>query len=148
MCAFDDSHVRHFILRKDAPVESSPWGPHFWACKPGLVETQQLLVVQVDMPPHTAHAFHYHPGREEVLWVIEGQGEQWVGRQKMLLGAGDSAFIPTDTVHGIYNDSPQLLRFLAILSPADTGGPLLVDVQNEEPWRSLRSSSSTSARSA
>jgi quercetin dioxygenase-like cupin family protein len=126
-------------LRKDALVESSPWGAHFWVCRPDLVETQQLLVVQVDMPPSAAHAFHYHPGREEVLWIIEGQGEQWVDSERMVLGAGDSAFIPAGTMHGIYNDSARLLRFLAILSPALTEGPMMIDVQHEEPWRSLRS---------
>lgn len=138
MCAFEGPHARHFVLRKDAPIETLPWGPHYWACKPGLVDTRQLLVVQVDMPPGACHAFHLHPGREEVLWVIEGQGEQWVDRQKMLLGPGDSAFITPDTVHGLYNDSDRVLRFLAILSPAETDGPLLVDVQHEEPWASLR----------
>ena len=139
MCAFHGPNVRRFVPRKDAPVDTLPWGPHIWACRPGLVETSQLLVVQVDMPPGTAHQFHRHPGREEVLWVLDGQGEQWVERDKMVLGAGDSAFIPMDTVHGIYNDSDRLLRFLAILSPAETSGPMLVDVFDEEPWCRLRS---------
>ena len=138
MCAFDKVSARNFVLRKDAPVEASPWGPHFWHCRPGLVDTRQLLVVQVDMPPGTAHAFHRHPGREEVLWVIEGRGEQWVDNHKMMLGPGDSAFIPADTVHGLYNDSPHVVRFLAILAPADIDVPLVIDVQHEEPWRSLR----------
>ena len=138
MCAFETPHPRYFVLRQDAVAESSPWGPHFWACRPGLVETQQLLVVQVDMPPGTAHAFHYHPGREEVLWIIEGHGEQWVNREKRVLGAGDSAFIPAGTVHGIYNDSTKVLRFLAVLSPALAEAPMMIDVQHEEPWRSLR----------
>jgi len=137
MCAFDSPQTRHFVLRKDAPVEALPWGPHYWACRPGLVETRQLLVVQVDMPPGTAHAFHRHPGREEVLWIIEGRGEQWVEQEKRLLGPGDSVFIPSDTVHGIYNDSERVVRFLAVLSPAETAGPMLIDVQHEEPWRSL-----------
>ena len=139
MCAFDSPHARRFVLRKDAPVEVLPWGRHIWACRPGLVETRQLLIVQVDMPPGTAHAFHRHPGREEALWIIEGQGEQWVDKQKMVLGPGDSAFIPPNTVHGLYNDSERVVTFLAILSPAETDDPLLVDVQHEEPWRSLRS---------
>ena len=67
------------------------WGPHYWVCKPDLVGTRNLLVVQVDMPPGTSHAFHLHPGREEVLWIIEGQAEQWVDRDKAMSGPGDSA---------------------------------------------------------
>jgi len=140
MCIGEGANARRFVLRKDAPIDTLPWGPHYWACRPGLVETRNLLVVQVDMPPGTAHTFHRHPWREEVLWVIEGQAEQWVDRQKMMLGPGDSAFIPPDTVHGIYNDSKEAVRFLAILSPAETDGPMLIDVQHEAPWRSLRGS--------
>src|SRR5690242_1302856 len=113
MCVCDRASARHFVLRQDAPVEPSPWGQQLWACRPGLVATRNLLVVQVDMPPGTAHAFHLHPGREEVLWIVEGRAEQWVDRERMLLGPGDSAFIPPDTVHGIYNDSDQVVRFLA-----------------------------------
>ena len=90
------------------------------------------------MPAGTAHAFHRHPGREEVLWIIDGEGEQWVDHDKMVLGPGDSAFIPADTVHGLYNDSARVLRFIAILSPAEADSPLVIDVQDEEPWRSLR----------
>jgi quercetin dioxygenase-like cupin family protein len=115
-----------------------PWGRHVWSCCPKLVDTRQLLVVQVDMPPGTGHAFHRHPKREEVLWIIEGKAEQWVDTRSKVLTAGDSAFIPSDLVHGIYNDSSRLLRFLAILSPATAEGPMVVDVQHEEPWRSLR----------
>lgn len=139
MCVRDGIHSRYFVLRKEAPIDTLPWGPHYWSCKPGLVETRQLLVVQVDMPPGTAHAFHLHPGREEVLWIIKGQAEQWVDRKKMLLNPGDSAFIPPDTVHGIYNDSQNVVRFLAILSPAETGGPMSIDVKHQQPWASLRS---------
>jgi quercetin dioxygenase-like cupin family protein len=142
MCAFDDPRARRFVLRSDAPLDRLPWGLHYWACKPDLVATRQLLVVQVDMPPGTGHAFHRHPGREEVLWIIQGNGEQWVEREKRQLGPGDSAFIPMDAVHGLYNDSPRLLRFLAILSPAEAAGPMLVDVYHEEPWKSLRRTTS------
>jgi quercetin dioxygenase-like cupin family protein len=136
MCAFHDP--RRFVCLADAPAEFLPWGRHLWYSKPGLVETKQLLLVQVDMPPGTAHQFHRHPGREEILYVLDGKAEQWVDRSRLELGAGDAAFIPMDTVHGIYNDSDRIVRFLAILSPAETAGPMLVDVYEEEPWRSLR----------
>jgi quercetin dioxygenase-like cupin family protein len=138
MCAFHGPNVRRFVPRKDAPREFLPWGEHLWYARPGLVETAQLLVVQVDMPPGTGHRFHRHPGREEVLYLLDGQAEQWVSTEKMALGPGDAAFIPADVVHAIFNDSDRLVRFLAILGPAETDGPMLVDCYDEEPWRSLR----------
>ena len=138
MCAFDTPRARRFVLRNDAPVESLPYGKDIWRCSPDIVPTRQLLIVEVEMKPRTGHAFHRHPGREEFLWVIEGQGEQWVEREKRLLVAGDSAFIPVNAVHGIYNDSDRLLRFLAVLSPAESTEPLQIDMQHEASWSSLR----------
>jgi oxalate decarboxylase/phosphoglucose isomerase-like protein (cupin superfamily) len=48
------------------------------------------------------------------------------------------AHIPRDVVHGTYNAGSDTLVFLAMLSPARSLGPALVDVHLEEPWRSLR----------
>lgn len=135
MCVF---HDRRFVLQADAQIEQLPWGKHTFFCRPGLVDTQQLIVVQVDMPPGTGHRFHKHPGREEVLLVLDGEAEQWVEKDKLWLRGGDSAFIPSGAVHGIYNDSPKIVRFLAMLSPAVGPEPLTVDVFDQDPWRSLR----------
>jgi hypothetical protein len=41
-------------------------------------------------------------------------------------------------VHGSYNAGPETLALLAILSPAKIAGPPLVDVSQDEPWKSLR----------
>jgi len=41
-------------------------------------------------------------------------------------------------VHAIFNSSRKPMTFLAILSPASAPGPFLVDVCDEEPWRSVR----------
>ena len=75
---------------------------------------------------------------EEIIYVISGTAEQWVGDEKRLLRAGEMAHIPRDIVHGTYNAGDDELVFLAILSPAKIEGPALVDVHLDEPWRSLR----------
>ena len=129
----------HFVTSEDIQVEQLPWGPHEWLCRPGLTDARDLLLVRVRMPAGTGHAFHRHPAMEEIIYVISGTAEQWVGRDARYLGAGEIAHIPTDTVHGTYNAGQETLVFLAILSPAIFEGPALVDVSAEEPWRSLRS---------
>jgi quercetin dioxygenase-like cupin family protein len=75
---------------------------------------------------------------EEIIYVLEGTAEQWVEREKRLLQPGEVAHIPKNVVHGTYNLGRDTLRVLAILSPAKIQGPALVDVSQEEPWRSLR----------
>jgi quercetin dioxygenase-like cupin family protein len=129
---------RRFVTAADIKVEELPWGPHDWIIRPDLVAAEKLLLVRVRMPPGQGHAFHRHPEMEEIIYVLEGEAEQWVEREKCTLRAGESAHIPVGLVHGTYNPSDAPLSFLAILSPARISGPALVDVSMEEPWRSLR----------
>ena len=129
---------RRFVTSADARVEFAPWGKHWWLSEPDLTNTQQLTLVRVTMRPGTGHQFHYHPAREEIIYIVEGVAEQWVDREKRRLKAGDIAFIPKRVVHAIFNRSRRPMTFLAILSPARAKGPFLVDCYHNEPWRSLR----------
>jgi len=133
-----DSVTRRFVTSREVEVEELPWGPHEWLCRPGLVEAEKLLLVRVRMPPGKAHRFHRHPEMEEIIYIIEGQAEQWVEQEKKILGPGESAHIPIDVVHGTYNAGDDTLVFLAILSPAIFEGPPLIDVSDEEPWKNLK----------
>jgi quercetin dioxygenase-like cupin family protein len=130
--------MARFVTAENMEVTQSDWGPHHWLSKPGLTECEDLMLVRVIMPPGKGHAFHRHPPMEEIIYIVSGKGEQWVGTEKRILGPGDSAHIPRDVVHALYNVGSETLVFLAILSPAKFEGPGLVDVQMEEPWKSLR----------
>jgi quercetin dioxygenase-like cupin family protein len=127
-----------FVTARTAEIELAPWGKHWWLSKPDLTGTRQLTLVRVTMRPGTGHQFHYHPAREEIIYVVDGVAEQWVDREKRTLKAGECAFIPEKVVHAIFNASKAPMTFLAILSPAEAKGPFLVDCFDEEPWRSLR----------
>ena len=134
---------RRFVTAAETEVETLPWGPHEWLCRPGLTDAKDLLLVRVRMPPGTGHAFHRHPAMEEISYVISGRADQWVDRVSRPLGPGEIAHIPRDVVHGTYNAGAETLVFLAILSPALFEGPPLVDVAHEEPWASLRPSAAS-----
>ena len=131
-------HFLRFVTEADCEVEELPWGPHEWMVRPGLVDAELLQLVRVTMPGGKAHAFHRHPCMEEILYVVEGRCEQWVGQESRILGPGEVAHIPRDEVHGTYNIFEERLVFLAILSPAKFDGPALIDVSGEEPWCSLK----------
>ncbi len=127
-----------FVTSANCQVDWLPWGKHVWLSRPGLTASEQFLFVRVHMPPGAAHQFHRHPEREELLYVIDGKGEQWVDRERRTLKAGESAYIPKDTVHGFYNTSKRMATFLAVLSPARAPGPILVDCFRDEPWCCLK----------
>jgi quercetin dioxygenase-like cupin family protein len=127
-----------FVTSKEAQVEELPWGPHEWLARAGLTESKLLQLVRVTMPAGRAHRFHRHPAMEELLYVVSGRVEQWVGRESRMLGPGEVAHVPTNEVHGSYNVFATPVVFLAILSPAVFEGPALIDVSDDEPWRSLK----------
>ena len=130
-------HLR-FVTQAEMQVETLPWGPHDWLCRPGLTDARNLLLVRVHMPAGQAHKFHVHPEMEEIIYILSGRAEQWVDREKKILSPGQIAHIPKGVVHGTHNAGTTTLEFLAILSPAEISGPPLVDVSDQEPWRSVR----------
>ena len=127
-----------FVTTAKARVEFAPWGKHWWLSQPDVTGTELLTLVRVTMRAGAGHQFHYHPELEEIIYVVDGVAEQWVDREKRSLKAGDIAFIPKNVVHAIHNPTKKPMTFLAILSPAESKGPFLVDCYEDEPWRSLR----------
>lgn len=137
-----DSPAR-FIQIEDTAREKNPWTSNEWLCRPDLVEADKLLMVRANMAAMHCHPFHRHPHREEVIYVLYGRAEQWVGEECRILSAGEMAHIPAGVVHATYNPHQEPLVFLAILSPAKLPDDLAAvpdpqDVSREEPWASLR----------
>lgn len=132
-----------FIQTDDAVRESNAWTNNEWLCRPDLVEADKLLLVRANMAPMHCHPFHIHPHREEIIYVIYGRAEQWVGEECRILKAGEMAHIPAGVVHATYNPHAEPLVFLAILSPAKLSAELAAvedpqDVSDQAPWADLR----------
>ncbi|MYC69069.1 MAG: cupin domain-containing protein [Acidobacteriia bacterium] len=131
--------MRTFTDSSEARYEQVPWGTLAWFSDPGSTGTESLVVVEVRFDPDSGHNFHRHPNQEEVIYVVEGEIEQWVGTEKRTVGAGGSAFISKNEVHASFNTSDRIARILAILGPSiGPDGYELVDVAEEEPWISIR----------
>lgn len=135
--------TRRFVQIADAIRETNPWTNNEWLCRPDVVAAEKLLFVRANMAPGWCHPFHYHPHREEIIHVVYGRAEQWVGEEFRILGPGEIAHIPPGVIHGTYNPHAEPLVFLAILSPAVLPEDLARDpdphdVGSLEPWVSMR----------
>ena len=133
-----DPISRRFVTAADAVRFVSPWTLEEWLCRSDVVKNEHLMLVRANMDPFRSHPFHTHPTREEIIYVISGQAEQWIGKERRILKPGEMAFIPMGEVHGTFNPFPEKLVFLAILSPAQAPEPGIVDVSSHEPWASIR----------
>jgi quercetin dioxygenase-like cupin family protein len=127
----------HFVTGQNVQHGDMPWCHVEWMSNLEIVGAKDILLVRATFPPGNAHKFHTHPGREEIIYVLEGVAEQWVGEQKRLLLPGEMAHIPKNTAHATRNAGTNTLKFLAILSPVEAPGEFAVDVYDQEPWRNL-----------
>lgn len=130
---------KSFTFSAEVAPEVLDWGSLRWLSNPPTTGAAQLTVIDVTLEPGKGHDFHKHPDQEEVLVVVAGSVEQWVGEEKHLLGPGDSAFVRADEVHASFNVGTGNARLLAILGPCKGEiGYELVDVADQAPWKDLR----------
>ena len=61
---------------------------------------------------------HRHTRYSEQLYVLEGEFTVWVGKDKVVLGAGESAFIPMGIPHVVAALSGEPARGLVVASPS------------------------------
>lgn len=127
-----------FITEADAIKEDFKGRTNYWMCRPEICPTEDLQICRAVIPPGEGHNFHTHPELEESIYVLEGEIEQWILREKQTLKAGELAHIPKGVVHATFNVSDQDALILAILSPAASKGPFMVDVSEKEPWNTIR----------
>jgi len=128
-----------FTIRSEVEPETLDWGQLRWLSNPPTTGAGQLTVIDVALVPGKGHNFHKHPDQEELLLIIAGEVEQWIGEEKRLLKAGDSAFVPADVVHASFNAGSGEARIAAILGPCvGEVGYVSVEMGDEAPWNTLR----------
>lgn len=127
-----------FIKKDDIIKEPVDGRDHYWHYNPELVEGSNIITVKVVMPAGGKHDFHRHPRMDEVLYILKGEVEQWVEKEKRLLKAGESVYIPRNMVHGTFNTSAEAAEFLAILTPGDGFENGTVDEYMNPPYNSYR----------
>ena len=128
-----------FFSRDELAWETPYWGKMTWMARPDLTGSRDIVVGEVEFAPGGSHDFHYHPGQEEALYVLEGSVEQWLDREHRVLGPGESVFIARDVVHASFNVNDGPSRIVVVLGPcAGEEGYVAVEVADQEPWNGLR----------
>jgi quercetin dioxygenase-like cupin family protein len=128
-----------FRIAADIAAVPLPWGESRAMVDPASTGGRNLVVLEAAFLPGAAHAFHRHPGQEEVIYVVSGRVEQWVDREKRELGPGDMAFIPAGMVHASYNIGEEEAKILAIFGPGvGETGFTTEEMADQAPWDTLR----------
>ena len=128
-----------FSLINDIAFATLDWGRIASLCDPSSTGAKQLTLLDGRLFPGRGHNFHKHADQEEVILVVSGRIEQWIEKEKRLLGPGDLVFVPPNTVHASFNAGDGEANIIAIFGPSvGANGLEMIDMATEEPWRSLR----------
>jgi quercetin dioxygenase-like cupin family protein len=128
-----------FVSAREVKREELDWGALAWFSGPAASGSDNLVVLEVTLNPGCGHDFHKHPRQDESIYVLEGEIEQWIDRERRMLKPGDSAFMGSGVVHASFNPGASRAKILAILGPCvGPEGYELIDVAVDEPWASIR----------
>jgi len=88
--------------------------------KASTAETGGLCTVwEGRVPPGTVGAGpHYHRGRDEFFYVLQGELVLRIGDERHTAPAGTFAFVPRETIHGFHNASTESATLLVMHHPA------------------------------
>jgi len=111
------SKGKRFISPQEVETQVFDWGTIKWMSSPRATGAERFSMGVVILSPGKGHTSHRHPGEEEILYVVSGEGEQMVAGERRSLRAGDLVHIPPDVAHETVNTGWEALKLVAVYAP-------------------------------
>ncbi len=113
---------KHFVYPQDVDNFGFDWGRLALTCAPEVNGAAHFSAGVVFVPPGQGHSRHNHPGSEEIIFIIRGQGEQMVedgnGRPDVRqVGPGCTIFIPESRYHATRNTGTGPMEIFVVYAP-------------------------------
>lgn len=114
---------KNFVRPQDVDAFGFDWGRLSLTVGPEVNGAGRFSGGVVDLPSGKGHTRHNHPGAEEIIFVISGEGEQMVedpeGRPVTVkVGPGTTVFVPESRFHSTLNTGSQPMQLFVVYSPA------------------------------
>jgi len=88
-----------------------------WVINEETVGAKQMAIAIMHCFPNAiVKPLHAHKDIEEVIYIIEGQGEAWIDGDLVPFSKGDSVFFPANSKHQVRNTSDKELVTASIFS--------------------------------
>lgn len=112
-----------FLYAKDVDAFAFDWGRLALTCAPEVNGAKQFSAGVVDLPSGQGHSRHNHPGSEEIIFVISGNGEQMVEDDDgnpvvKQVWPGCTIFVPESRFHSTLNTGEGPMQLFVVYSPA------------------------------
>ena len=114
---------RYFVYPGDVDAFGFDWGRLSLTVGPEVNGAGTFSGGVVDLPSGPGHTRHNHPGSEEIIFVISGEGEQMVEDEAgnpvtKKVSAGCTVFIPDSRFHSTLNTGSGPMQLFVVYSPA------------------------------
>jgi mannose-6-phosphate isomerase-like protein (cupin superfamily) len=94
-----------------------------WLVTPETVGAEMLSIAIMKCPARSVvRPMHAHRDTEEVLLILEGEGEAWVDGDRAFFKRGDAVLFPSNSRHQVRNTGSSLLMTASIFSPPTKPG--------------------------
>ena len=114
---------RYFVYPKDVDAFGFDWGRLALTVGPEVNGARIFSGGVVDLPSGKGHSRHNHPGSEEIIFVISGNGEQMVEDEAgqpivVKVGPGCTIYVPESRYHSTLNTGSGPMQLFVVYSPA------------------------------
>ncbi len=114
---------KYFIYPEDVTAFGFDWGKLSLTVAPEVNGACCFSGGVVDLPSGEGHARHNHPGAEEIIFVISGEGEQMVEDENgdpitTKVGPGCTIYVPEGRFHSTKNTGAEPMQLFVVYSPA------------------------------
>lgn len=106
-----------FVSPDDVESLVFDWGVLKWLNTPEVTGSDRFSAGVVRLEPGKGHERHDHPESDEILYVLDGEGEQTVDEETRDIDAGEVVFVPRGVPHSTVNTGWETLRLLAVYAP-------------------------------
>ena len=109
----------YIVYPQDVETLRFDWGQIRILSEPAVTGAERFSFGAVELAVGKGHERHNHPGSEEIIYVVSGQGEQMIDDQPSItVGPGASCYIPADIYHSTINTGTEPLRLIVVYAPA------------------------------
>jgi len=112
-----------FRYPKDVNTFAFDWGRLALTVAPEVNGAERFSGGVVDLAAGQGHSRHNHPGAEEIIFVISGNGEQMVEDESgnpivKKVGPGCTVYVPESRFHSTLNTGSGPMQLFVVYSPA------------------------------
>jgi len=111
-----------FIYPGDVDAYGFDWGQLSVVLGPKVNGAQRFSAAVVTVPPGQGHARHNHPGAEEIIYILQGEGQQMVEDEAgqphtETVRPGCCVYIPESRYHSTLNTGTRDMQIFVVYSP-------------------------------